>query len=528
VNYLIPIDARLVRDFDVEAETISLDRVLRAIDSARRLRLVILDACRENPFAQSMKRSSRAVGRGFARVEPAAPDTLVAFAAKAGSIASDGDGANSPFTAALLKHLATPGLDVRLALGLVRDEVMETTRPRQEPFVYGSLGGRTVSIVDAPAGAANGPAVGASPSSSEAERAWAVTQNTTSIAVLEEFIRRFSDSFYAALARVRLEELKKSQTAALPPPAPVPQAPPLAAAIPPPAAVAAVVPPVVPVAPAGPCSTGAQTVSFTSRPACPLSAAEERAIKPKDVFKECDKCPEMVVVPSGSFTMGSPANEEGRSSDEGPQHAVTISKPFAVGRFAVTFDEWDACVADGGCKGYKPEDRWGRGRRPVINVSWDDAKAYLAWLSRKTGKTYRLLSEAEREYITRAGTSTPFWWGASISTNQANYDGNGTYGSGSKGEHRNQTVPVDSFPPNAFGLYQVHGNVYEWVEDCYHDGYSGAPSDGTAWVSGDCNSRVLRNGSWFHVPKILRAANRYKYLSGDRSVSIGLRLARTL
>jgi tetratricopeptide (TPR) repeat protein len=146
---LIPTDARLGRDFDVEDETISLDRVLRAMDSARRLRLVILDACRDNPFAQSMKRSSRAIGRGLARVEPTTPDTLVAFAAKAGSTASDGDGANSPFTAALLKHIATPGLDIRLALGRVYDEVMETTRRRQEPFVYGSLGGRTVSIVDA-------------------------------------------------------------------------------------------------------------------------------------------------------------------------------------------------------------------------------------------------------------------------------------------------------------------------------------------------------------------------------------------
>jgi hypothetical protein len=156
VNYLIPIDARLARDFDVEAETVSLDRLLRAIETARRLRLVILDSCRENPFAQSMRRSSRAIGRGLARVEPATPDTLVAFAAKAGSTASDGDAANSPFTAALLRHITTPGLDIRLALGRVRDEVMETTRPRQEPFVYGSLGGRTVSIVDPPAAGVQG------------------------------------------------------------------------------------------------------------------------------------------------------------------------------------------------------------------------------------------------------------------------------------------------------------------------------------------------------------------------------------
>ena len=207
VNYLIPVDATLARDFDVEDETISLDRVLRAIDSARRLRLVILDACRTNPFIESMKRSSRAIGRGFARVEPTAPDTLVAFSAKAGSTASDGSGEHSPFTAALLKHIATPGLDVRLALGEVRDAVMASTSPRQEPFVYGSLGGRTISIVDAPATPAN-----------TGTESWAAVRETTSIAVLEEFRRQYPQSVYAAFANARIEELKKQQLAVVAPP----------------------------------------------------------------------------------------------------------------------------------------------------------------------------------------------------------------------------------------------------------------------------------------------------------------------
>jgi formylglycine-generating enzyme required for sulfatase activity len=209
----------------------------------------------------------------------------------------------------------------------------------------------------------------------------------------------------------------------------------------------------------------------------PLSAAEERVLKPKDDFKECAQCPEIEVVPAGSFVMGSPDSEEGRIEEEGPQHRVTFGKSFGVGKFAVTFEEWDACVADGGCNGYKPSDEgWGRGRRPVINVSWEEANAYVVWLSRKTGKTYRLLSEAEREYVTRAGTTTPFWWGASISTQQANYNGNYTYGTEAKGVSRRQTVPVDSFQPNPWGLYQVHGNVWEWTEDCWHDDYSGAPN----------------------------------------------------
>ncbi|MBZ0138696.1 MAG: formylglycine-generating enzyme family protein [Pseudorhodoplanes sp.] len=237
----------------------------------------------------------------------------------------------------------------------------------------------------------------------------------------------------------------------------------------------------------------------------------------------------MVVVSVGSFTMGSPASELGRYSDEGPQHIVTFARPFAVGKFAVTFDEWDACVADGGCAGYTPSDQnWGRGRRPVINVSWIDAKAYVAWLAGKTGRTYRLLSEAEREYVTRASTTTSFWWGSSISTSQANYDGNLTYGSGSKGVDWRMTLPVDSFQPNPWRLYQVHGNVWEWTEDCWNVNYARAPMDGSAWTAGDCTRRVLRGGSWNVNPRNLRSAIRSRYAAIGQGYDIGFRVARTL
>ncbi|MDP6709224.1 MAG: SUMF1/EgtB/PvdO family nonheme iron enzyme, partial [Alphaproteobacteria bacterium] len=187
----------------------------------------------------------------------------------------------------------------------------------------------------------------------------------------------------------------------------------------------------------------------TARPAVGTYRTGRR---PGEVFKDCHDCPEMVVIPAGSFQMGSPPSEEGRSKDEGPQHHVTIAKPFAVGKFEVTFAEWDACVLDAGCGGYRPKDRgWGRGRRPAIYVSWKDARAYVDWLSRETGKTYRLLSEAEWEYMARAGTTTPFHFGSTISTAQANYDGNYVYGSGRKGEYRRKTIPVGSFSANRFG-----------------------------------------------------------------------------
>jgi formylglycine-generating enzyme required for sulfatase activity len=258
-------------------------------------------------------------------------------------------------------------------------------------------------------------------------------------------------------------------------------------------------------------------------------------------FKDHEAAPEMVMMPAGKFMMGPTPSEiaaltkEFRNDvdwkAEGPQHEVTIAQPFAVGRYAVTFAEWDACVADGGCNGYQPRDEgWGRGKLPVINVNWDDAKAYAAWLSRKTGKTYRLLSEAEREYATRAGTTTAFWWGPSISTSQANYDGNYTFAGGARGEYRQKTIPVDSFAPNPWGLYNVHGNVWEWVEDCWHDSYQGAPSDGSPWTTActDASRRVVRGGSWISDPRGLRAADRRRDTTVYRGSFLGFRLARTL
>ena len=250
---------------------------------------------------------------------------------------------------------------------------------------------------------------------------------------------------------------------------------------------------------------------------------------PETFRDDCDGCPEMVVIPAGGFEMGSPTSEEGRRDAEGPQHQVTL-KSFALGVTEVTFDQWEACVRGGGCDGYRPGDGdWGQGSLPVINVRWENAQAYVSWLSAETEEEYRLPSESEWEYAARAGTTTPFHTGGTISTDQANYDGRRVYGSGLLGMYREQTTPVKTFARNAFGLYDMHGNVWEWVEDCWRDGYRGAPSDGTVWaVSGNCARRVLRGGSWIDGPRFSRSASRFSLAPEHWYDGAGFRVAKTL
>jgi formylglycine-generating enzyme required for sulfatase activity len=270
-----------------------------------------------------------------------------------------------------------------------------------------------------------------------------------------------------------------------------------------------------------------------------LKSAAEQALKPGDSFRECaprqqdrDYCPDMVVVPAGSFQMGSPQTDNNASTNEFPQHQVTIAKQFAVSKFELTFAEWNACIAGGGCSGYRPSNAgFGLGEQPVIYVNWDDAQQYVTWLSKMTGKPYRLLSEAEYEYSTRAGTTTKYPWGDDIGKNNTNCKGCGSQWDGK------QTAPVGSFEANgfvgsfaanAFGLYDMVGNEWEWTQDCYNDSYTGAPADGSAWVSSDCGRRVLRGGSWGRPPASLRSASRDWDSTGVRDIFLGFRLGRTL
>jgi len=253
-----------------------------------------------------------------------------------------------------------------------------------------------------------------------------------------------------------------------------------------------------------------------------IAAKPTAARPPKEpigtAFRDCADCPELVWLPQGDFAMGD------ASAANDPRPVVTIRYMLAVGRFEVTFAEWDACVVAGGCRRRPHDAGWGRGSQPVINVSWRDAQQYAAWLSRTTNKRYRLLSEAEWEYAARAGTDVRYWWGDRAGRGDAN-----CADCGSKWDAR-QAAPVGRFAPNPFGLYDMHGNVSEWVEDCYHDRLRDAPVDGRAWTSGctaASDTRIVRGGAWHGSARSMRSASRTSAASEHFDNGIGFRIART-
>jgi formylglycine-generating enzyme required for sulfatase activity len=505
-NYLVPIDANVTREADAELRMLNVNRVLEQMDDSPggRLNLVILDACRNNPFESRLRSASRGLS-----VMQAPGGTLISFATQPGAVAQDGDSDHSPFTAALANSIRQPGRGLFEVFNEIGLSVKQATRGAQQPWTSSSpIAGQFYF-----AGPRETQGGGAAVSDADrAERTWGMIQNTTSLVAVDEYIRQYGHvPIYGALARTRREELAKQ--------APVP---------------------VQPQPQPGPQLAMADT---PRRDGVPLTVAQERALKPKDIFRECENCPEMVVVPAGSFMMGSPADEKERRDNEGPQHVVTIGRAFAVGKLHVTVDQFAAFVSEtkyaasstcyklaaGGTNGSWRDPGFAQeGSHPVVCLTWNDAKAYVDWIAKKTGKPYRLLSEAEFEYAARAGTTTPFWWGSSITPAQANYDGNYVYaGGGSKGVSSRGTVPAGSFQPNPWGLYNVHGNAWQWTEDCSHENYNGAPADGSAWTTGNCSpDRVVRGGSWAIGPRSLRAAQRGGFAVG--SSGIGFRLARTL
>ncbi|MDE0255704.1 MAG: SUMF1/EgtB/PvdO family nonheme iron enzyme, partial [Rhodospirillaceae bacterium] len=454
-------------------------------------------------------------------------------------------------------HLEEPGLEVGLMFRKVRDAVLKATGNKQEPFVYGSLSSKGAYLGARPEppktqAKAMPPKIGGNGIGEQAAaRAYEAAERIDTIAAYQAVIRRFPMSIYAALSTERIRKHKRRSTETPAPAKPVPAEPAdpaaaeaalglafkdrsliqlgLSASGFDPGSVDGAFGPRTRAAlkawqaKAGKAVTGHLTLAAATALRAAGEKASRAAPRPGRTFRDCAVCPVMVVLRAGSFTMGSPLHEEGRRDDEGPQRRVIIRRPFAVGKYEVTFAEWDACVSAGGCNRRVHETRWGRGRQPVTNVSWADAKHYVGWLSRRTGKRYRLLSEAEWEYAARAGTRTRYHWGDDIGRNRANCDG-----SRSRWDDV-QPAPVGSFAANRFGLHDMHGNVRWWVEDCWHENYRGAPSDGRAWTArGDCGQRVLRSGSYYYDPEFIRAAYRNQYPANSRDLIVGFRVARTL
>ena len=262
-----------------------------------------------------------------------------------------------------------------------------------------------------------------------------------------------------------------------------------------------------------------------------LEAIDDRTLRPGTTFQDCEDCPTMVVVPAGSFWQGSEESAPLALKMETPRRMVTIAEPFAVGVFEVTMAQWDRCVADGGCSTRPPDNGWGRESRPVIMVSWNDTQEYTTWLSRKTGQSYSLPSESQWEYIARAGEESDWLGGSPGSICQfANIAGSE---SGFRWQHEEcadsvaiETLPVGSLKPNAFGVYDVIGNVAEWTLDCMNLSYLDAPADGSAWGRGICSSRMTRGGSWFTGSREVRLPARFNLKNGDRNDFTGFRVVR--
>lgn len=466
-NFLIPIDAKIASDLDIRSNAVDGDLILDPLIVARpRGSVVIFDAARRNPWQQ--KTSVKAIG--LANVSPIQGVTQ-AYPVAPGQIVEDQKGTLSLFADEFVKAAKAPGRTFKEAFGQTRAAVAKESRNKQVPWdtsletadfvVTGrneptDMASRAVSRLSAPPDAVE-------------QGFWDTIKSSSSAADFQAYLDAYPNGPYASEARSSLQRL------------------------------GALASPTKPQAP-----------TVTNTPVPPVSP-----VPPTSTIRDCSQCPELVLIPSGNFNMGSTEV----FPFEGPVHQVSIRKPFYIGKYEVTYDEWDACVMDRGCT-YRPDDAGaGRGRRPVTDVDWNDAKIYAAWLSQKTGKTYRLPTESEWEYAARGATTSSYPWGRSVDKDRANC-------AGCTSEPHNGTIQVGSFKPNAFGLYDMAGNAAEWVEDCWTEGYRGTPTDGSASAKQGCPERVLRGGSFNNDPKYLRSAARFRYDFNVRYQANGFRVVR--
>lgn len=472
-NFLVPVDAPSGSAQEVARQIVDLDLLLDALIVSRPASaLVMLDASRANPWQQALDGRLK----GLAAIEPMAA-IAVAATAPPGQTAADGPGRGTGAVAEWLKAIRTPNLEMAAALTRVRTAVAR--QPRRHPAFWTSSAppaGLVVTVPGAPAVVAQTSRAVIPPPAPSAQTGqpdpyelsfWDTIRTSENPAEYRAYLNAYPTGLFAPLAKTREQFFRDraggAVASAAPPAAPAPRAAPAAAR----------------------------------------------------TLRDCETCPEITLLQAGSFEMGSNELYE----FEKPVRTVTIRSGFYIGTTEVTFQEWDACVDQGGCA-HRPNDRnLGRGRRPVTDVSWVDANAYVAWLSARTGRRYRLPTEAEWEYAARAGTTAAYPWGATVDRDKANCNGCTV-------QPRRQTIEVGRFPANGFGLHDMAGNAAEWVADCWSENYRAAPRDGSAYTTPACRERVLRGGSFNNDPRYLRSAARFKYEADVRFYTNGFRVAR--
>jgi formylglycine-generating enzyme required for sulfatase activity len=612
-NFLMPIDAELEDEISVRYQMVDLEEVRGALDQANGVKIIILDACRNNPLANRLKQTiaaSRSVAatRGLARIDKT-EGMVVAYATAPDDVAKDGEGRNSPFTAALLKRLQEPGLEIGMMFRRVASDVNAQTGGRQRPETYISLlsdyylnqsdsiawdrikdQDDVMALRDFVSKYPSSPRANFARSRLEAVERFAKEREDLSRRAREDEQRKAAEAEEQRLAREaaarreteerlhseqlaaqrrREEEQKRQETVRLEAARQEAQRKQLAEQKSQEALreqeerkrIAALRPREEQErreALRQQRQTDPPSSQQAARPPAPVTDLSKP--KPWEVVRDCPHCPELVVVSAGEFVMGSSKEDIDNglgATNEGPQHRVFIKHPVAVGRFEVTRDQFETFVRASGYKigdrcytleNNTPRERADRsfrnpgyaqsGVHPAVCVNWRDAKAYVEWLSQSTGKTYRLLSETEWEYVARAGSTLPYGFGkdatevckfangadqsaklAMLPTDYAYMNCTDSYP---------YTAPVGSFKANAIGLFDLLGNVWEWTEDCFYDDYLTAPSDGSARAGAGCQARAVRGGSWFSTGKSLRPAVRAKATDSARHDDVGFRVARVL
>lgn len=534
-NYLIPIDAEIRNESSVSSEAVDVDQLLDKLAPAR-LSMVILDACRNNPF----ERRFRGGGQGLAQIN-APTGTLIAYATAPGKVAADGEGRNGLYTSELLAAMDVPGIKIEDVFKRVRANVVRKSGEAQTPWESSSLTGDFYFTQGSlPQGTTDNRAS----LLNDAETAlWSAVERGGSEDDYAAYLGRYPNGKYLALAEQRYQKLKERNRLAETEEA------------------------------RRRTEMLAQTERDNRQRYERLLAEGDEALKSRDrkvalakfeqaqrlfqgsaelvprleqaralasageIFrdrlKDGSPGPEMLVLPAGKFRMGDvEGNADGYSMFSLPVREVVFRKPLAIGRFEITFEEFDQFSKATG-RNLISDHGWGRGRRPATKIVWDEAIAYVQWLSAQTGKTYRIPTEAEWEYAARAGTQTNYWWGSQPSHEYANY-GSGQPGWFPRGvvDGRDQwefTAPVGQFPANPFGLHDMQGNVWEWVADCWQDSLGATPADATARGSTECENRVMRGGSWGYNPNFMRASSRVKVFWAVLSyLYYGIRVVREL